>query len=109
MKTLERKEMSAELIKKTVKGRDFAVVDWVKEFNRFKSTPNRSFTVMVIETEDEAQTIFDNMVTVDGKEYELEMSPDLPMAEINAKLGGFDFLEDEPDIYSDDDLKKRYV
>jgi len=39
----------------------------------------------------------------------LEMSEDLPMAEINANSGSFDFLEDEPDLYSIDDLKKRYV
>lgn len=39
----------------------------------------------------------------------LEISEDLPMTEINAESGGFDFLADEPDIYSIDDLKKRYV
>lgn len=47
--------MPAELIKKTVKGRDFGAIDWEKEFNRFKdrfkSTPNRFFTITLTEDE----------------------------------------------------------
>jgi prevent-host-death family protein len=39
----------------------------------------------------------------------IDMSEDLPMTEINAQLGGFDFLKEEPDLYSIEDLKKRYV
>lgn len=39
----------------------------------------------------------------------IDMSEDLPMTEINAQLGGFDFLEEEPDLYSIEDLKKKYV
>lgn len=41
--------------------------------------------------------------------YDIEMSEHLPITEINAQSGGFDFLKDEPDIYSIEDLKKRYV
>ena len=43
------------------------------------------------------------------QKLKLEMSEDLSMTEINANSGSFDFLEDEPDLYSIDDLKKRYV
>lgn len=39
----------------------------------------------------------------------IEMSEELPITEINAELGGFDFLEEEPDLYSIEDLKKKYV
>ena len=39
----------------------------------------------------------------------IDMSEELPMTEINAQLGGFDFLKDEPDLYSIEDLKKKYV
>lgn len=38
-----------------------------------------------------------------------ELSEDLPISEINAQSGSFKFLEDEPDLYSLKDLKKRYV
>jgi len=44
-----------------------------------------------------------------NQKLKLEMSEDLPMAEINANSESFDFLEDEPDLYSINDLKKRYV
>jgi len=43
------------------------------------------------------------------QKLKLEMSEDLPMAEINTNSESFDFLEDEPDLYSIDDLRKRYV
>ncbi|MFA6024018.1 MAG: hypothetical protein WC777_02265 [Candidatus Gracilibacteria bacterium] len=33
----------------------------------------------------------------------------LPITEMNAQSTSFQFLEDEPDIYSMKDLKKRYV
>lgn len=32
----------------------------------------------------------------------------LPIEEINAQSASFDFLAEEPDLYSVDDLKKRY-
>jgi ribosomal 50S subunit-associated protein YjgA (DUF615 family) len=55
MKTLEQRKMSAQLIKKTVKGRDFGAIDWEKEFDRFKDrfkdTPNRFFTITLTENE----------------------------------------------------------
>jgi len=38
-----------------------------------------------------------------------EPEEDLPVSEINAKSPSFDFLENEPDLYSLHDLKKRYV
>ncbi len=38
-----------------------------------------------------------------------EINEDLPISAINASSSSFDFLEDEPDIYSLKDLKKRYV
>lgn len=34
---------------------------------------------------------------------------DLPITNINTASSSFDFLKDEPDIYSIKDLKKRYV
>ena len=34
---------------------------------------------------------------------------ELPISEMNAASPSFDFLADEPEIYSVDDLKKRYV
>jgi len=34
---------------------------------------------------------------------------DLPISEMNAASGSFDFLEEDPDLYSLSDLKKRYV
>jgi hypothetical protein len=34
---------------------------------------------------------------------------DIPISEINATSESFDFLKDEPDIYTINDLKKRYV
>lgn len=38
-----------------------------------------------------------------------EADTDVPISEINATSSSFDFLNDEPDIYSLKDLKKRYV
>ena len=38
-----------------------------------------------------------------------ELDEEIPVTKINAEGGAFDFLEDEPDIYTLDDLKKRYV
>lgn len=38
-----------------------------------------------------------------------EINEDLPISAINASSSSFDFLEDEPDIYSINDLKRRYV
>ena len=34
---------------------------------------------------------------------------DLPITQINAESAAFDFLHDEPDLYSLSDLKERYV
>jgi len=34
---------------------------------------------------------------------------DIPISQINEKSESFNFLEDEPDIYSISDLKKSYV
>lgn len=34
---------------------------------------------------------------------------ELPITKINETSGSFDFLEDEPDLYTIDDLTKRYV
>jgi hypothetical protein len=33
---------------------------------------------------------------------------ELPMTAMNAEGGAFDWLADEPDLYSDDDLVERY-
>lgn len=102
--------MSTKLVKKILRGSDLLRINWQKEF---KVTPDQFFAITVSKVEDEqtevTQTSSDSIVELDGKTYELDMSPDLPMAEINAGLGGFDFLKDEPDLYSIDDLKKRYV
>ena len=38
-----------------------------------------------------------------------ELNEVIPVSDINAHSSSFDFLEDEPDIYSVKDLKKRYV
>lgn len=38
-----------------------------------------------------------------------EIDKDLPISAINTASRSFDFLEEEPDIYSLNDLKKRYV
>lgn len=38
-----------------------------------------------------------------------ELNEALPISQINAHSPSFQFLEDEPDIYTLDDLKKRYV
>ena len=38
-----------------------------------------------------------------------EINEDLQISAINASSSSFDFVEDEPDIYSLKDLKKRYV
>ncbi len=38
-----------------------------------------------------------------------EIDKDLPISAINAASRSFDFLEEEPDIYSLNDLRKRYV
>ena len=40
---------------------------------------------------------------------EKEVASKLPISEINATSSSFDFLKDEPDLYSTHDLKKRYV
>ena len=34
---------------------------------------------------------------------------DLPISDINANSSSFNFLKDEPDLYSLNDLKKQYV
>ncbi|MEK9159760.1 MAG: hypothetical protein AAB383_03440 [Patescibacteria group bacterium] len=39
----------------------------------------------------------------------MELGESLPISEMNAASPSFNFLEDEPDLYSLDDLKKRYV
>lgn len=39
----------------------------------------------------------------------LTLDEALPISEMNASSSSFDFLEDEPEIYSLKDLKKRYV
>ncbi len=71
------------------------LVDWQKEFN---VKPEQLITITI--TSVDTHKSLDNMVEVDGKIYELDISEDLPMAEINASLGGFDFLKYEPDVYS---------
>lgn len=38
-----------------------------------------------------------------------DLNEELQISEINSASSSFDFLEDEPDLYSLDDLKKRYV
>ncbi|MBT4384808.1 type II toxin-antitoxin system Phd/YefM family antitoxin [Candidatus Peregrinibacteria bacterium] len=38
-----------------------------------------------------------------------DLDEELPISQINAASPSFDFLDDEPDIYSLNDLKKRYV
>lgn len=38
-----------------------------------------------------------------------EIDEELPVSSINAASPSFKFLEDEPDLYSIKDLKKRYV
>lgn len=38
-----------------------------------------------------------------------ETEKELPIAEINMASPSFEFLKDEPDLYSTKDLKKRYV
>lgn len=38
-----------------------------------------------------------------------ELQEDLPISQMNAQSVSFDFLHDEPDLYSMKDLKKRYV
>ena len=39
---------------------------------------------------------------------ECKDSADIPITAINADGGAFDWLEDEPDLYSDQDLIERY-
>ncbi len=39
----------------------------------------------------------------------LTLDEALPISEMNAQSSSFKFLEDDPDIYSLKDLKKRYV
>ena len=39
----------------------------------------------------------------------MESGESLPISEMNAASPSFVFLEDEPDLYSLEDLKKRYV
>ncbi len=102
--------MPTQLVRKTLRGSDFLRIDWQKEF---KVTPNQLFTITVVKVEEKqaevVQSASNNTVEVGGKVYELEMSPDLPITETNAALGGFEFLKNEPDLYSIEDLKKRYV
>ncbi len=38
-----------------------------------------------------------------------EMNESIPISQINEQSESFDFLENEPDLYSLNDLKKRYV
>ncbi|CAK0742200.1 hypothetical protein CCP1ISM_140017 [Azospirillaceae bacterium] len=38
----------------------------------------------------------------------LDEADELPITAINAAGGGFDWLADEPDLYSDADLVERY-
>ena len=38
-----------------------------------------------------------------------EITEEIPVSHINASSSSFQFLADEPDIYSLGDLKKRYV
>jgi PHD/YefM family antitoxin component YafN of YafNO toxin-antitoxin module len=39
----------------------------------------------------------------------MTLNEELPISEINAQSSSFQFLEEEPDLYSLKDLKKRYV
>ena len=39
---------------------------------------------------------------------DLDEADELPITAINAAGGGFDWLADEPDLYSDADLVERY-
>ena len=39
----------------------------------------------------------------------LTLDESLPITEMNAQSSSFEFLEEEPDLYSLKDLKKRYV
>jgi len=39
----------------------------------------------------------------------VELDQEIPVSEINAQSPSFDFLAEEPDIYSIKDIKKRYV
>ena len=38
-----------------------------------------------------------------------EIDEEIPVSEMNAASSSFDFLNDEPNLYSLKDLKKRYV
>lgn len=38
-----------------------------------------------------------------------DLSEKIPVTQMNAASSSFDFLKDEPDLYSLNDLKKRYV
>lgn len=38
-----------------------------------------------------------------------DLNEDLPISQMNAASTSFDFLQQEPDLYSLKDLKKRYV
>ena len=102
--------MSVNPVKKILRGNEFSFINWQKEF---KVTPDQFFSISVSKVEKDqmkaTQTSTDGTVEIDGKTYQLEMSPDLSMTEINSASGGFDFLKDEPDLYSTDDLKKSYV
>ncbi len=49
IKALEKKEMSAELVKKTLKGSELLLIDWQKEF---KVTPEQLFTITVAKVEE---------------------------------------------------------
>ncbi|MEA1969607.1 MAG: hypothetical protein U9N77_15480 [Thermodesulfobacteriota bacterium] len=88
--------MPAEFIKKRVSSSELPQT-WQREVN---ARPKEMFIITIQREEEHTpQECSDNTVEVGGKIYELDMSPDLPMAEINASLGGFDFLKNEPDIY----------
>ena len=43
------------------------------------------------------------------RKRQLSCDDDIPLTEINAASESFAFLENEPDLYTMDDLKKRYV
>ena len=40
---------------------------------------------------------------------DMENTEDIPVTQINSESDSFSFLANEPDIYSLDDLRKRYV
>ncbi|SLM30822.1 hypothetical protein MTBBW1_2480001 [Desulfamplus magnetovallimortis] len=100
--------MPAEIIKKSFKGSELPLIDWEKDF---QINAEERFTVVLIKenTQNVPKAISDNLIEINGQVYELDLSEDLPMSEICAELGDFEFLEDEPELYSVEDLKKRHV